>query len=84
MPPTRTTIQVTVLTNEPIAEAMSNDDWTLADVHYLIDEGHGVGDFTVTSTEQLTRVQMREALIEVGNDGEFFDDDWAFEDEEES
>lgn len=79
--PTKTIIQVTVLTNEPFVDAIG-DSFTLDQVHYLINEGHAVGDYHVVSTQEITKDEMRKELLNAGNDGEFFDEEWAEEAED--
>lgn len=81
----RTIVTVTVLTDGPFHQVMSDesggDDTDLLNLDYLISEGHGIGMVEVTSTMRLPAEAVHGELIRLGNDGEFFDE--VIEEDEE-
>jgi hypothetical protein len=63
----KTVFTFEVLSEEPL-ESMS-----LSDLEYETSEGHCVGRFGETTSEELTEEQVCDELIEFGSQPEFFD-----------
>ena len=63
----RTTITVTVLSEEPIPSELN-----LQELAYEMDEGEYVGFYPTTNIEELDGKQMAEALVKAGSEPEFF------------
>lgn len=65
----KTIITITVLhrTDEPIVD--------IDEALERIDTGNGVGDVAIGTAQYVEDVQVPEALVELGNDGTFFDSD---------
>ncbi len=65
----KTVITITVLhrTDEPLS--------SIYEALERIDTGNGVGDVEIGTAQYVEDVNVPEALVELGNDGTFFDDD---------
>jgi hypothetical protein len=74
----KTLYTVTVLSeHDPLGEV------SIEDIAHAINDGDHIGQVLESHTEELSSDEMRDALIEVGNDGSFFSS-LNDEDEEES
>lgn len=72
----KTVITITVLhrTDQPIVD--------IEEALERIDTGNGVGDVEIGTAQYVEDVNVPEALVELGNDGTFFDDDLGVGSEE--
>lgn len=68
----KTTVVITVLSEEPYTYT------DLETLDYDIGGGACVGKIESEPSTPLTAAQMREALLDAGNDGNFFDSDEDF------
>ncbi len=62
-------VVTTFYTSEPIVGGMS-----LSDIAFDIDEGDSIGNTEYTSTDEpiVGKKAIKDALLEIGNDGTFF------------
>lgn len=80
----RTIYRQTVLTYGTPASSDTGDvGFGAVPVDYRCNEGDAVGHWEVVAVERLTRTEMTDALVEAGNDGSFFDDEWEDVDDDE-
>jgi hypothetical protein len=66
-------IQVVVLNEEKTLEQLVGDDWNLKDIAYAITNGDAIGGVNHISTELVPNDRVEKELIDVGNDGSFFE-----------
>ena len=79
----KTIYAVTVLSEKtPFSVDLENEN-ILEQIHTAISEGDCIGEVEETAVEELSTEEMRDALVEAGNDGSFFPS-LDEEDEEES
>lgn len=70
----RTTFEVVVYSEGPLNLAFRDDDpFQLLAINYEINEGGCVGGVEEARDEIVEPKAIKDALIEIGNDGEFFD-----------
>jgi hypothetical protein len=80
----RTKIEVVVYSRDSLKEPPGEDEYGFSFLGWVaeeIDTGDKIGDYNVTSEEQITMEEARKELIEIGNDGDFFDDDMEDDDD---
>lgn len=53
----------------------------LNDIAYDLSDGDIIGTWWTESNEVVPEDRVRDELIAVGNDGDFFDDDWGWDDD---
>ena len=72
----RTVIQVEIFSEGPLAlDGDDNDPFDLATINYLITEGDCIGQTeTIVADEVVPPEKVRDELLRIGNDGEFFED----------
>jgi hypothetical protein len=76
----RTVFQVEVFSEGPFfSEGGDDDPFDLESIHYAIVEGDCIGNVERVSEEIVPAENLRDELIRIGNDGEFF----AYLDEED-
>jgi hypothetical protein len=76
----RTVFQIEVFSDGPLVlDAPDNDPFDLATINYLITEGDCIGLVsTISQDEIVPSEKVRDELLRIGNDGDFFfglDDD---------
>lgn len=71
----------TILTVEVFSSGPLEDDASLSDIAYAIEEGDCVGKVTRESSAPVAPEELEAHLIRIGNDGSFFD--WAEEADDE-
>lgn len=65
------TFQIVVLSECEDFEQLLGDEYSLADIDYLISQGSAIGQFEHQSTKLVKN--YKKELIKIGNDGSFFD-----------
>ena len=70
----KTVVTLTILREvETLDDASDIGYMSLLDVAYMIDEGDWIGDYTVTQMDEVPQDKVNAELLELGNDGTFFD-----------
>lgn len=77
----RTIIHFEVFSREPLNLSVEGRDLydPLNDLIYDVTEGDKIGDWSIASVEELEGDELVEALVRIGNDGNFFD--YPFDDD---
>lgn len=69
----KTVVTLTILREVETLDAASDIGYmSLLDVAYTIDEGDWIGDYTVTQMDEVPQDKVNAELLELGNDGTFF------------
>ena len=64
----RTVFKFEVLSTDP---GLGNAGLSLSDINYEVTEGHASGMFLETEHKEVTKIQMRNLLLNQGTDPEF-------------
>jgi len=70
----KTIITLTILHEADTLESAANriTSMSLGDLGYMIEEGDGVGDYVITHMDEVPQDKVHAELLELGNDGTFF------------
>lgn len=66
-------VTIIVLSENDTLEKALGDEWNLSDLDQAMDTGDCLGTYLVTLSERIPKTDLKRQMLEVGNDGSFFD-----------